>query len=97
MVAAVTVLVAAGALTAWIPSEPELGGSTLQLVDLARRASAGAIVAFVAVFVVGLSSVYGLALGFIRATTGGLRLAVLCHVATNATIAALVVFFLLPG
>lgn len=49
--AAVTVLGAGAALTAWILSEPELGDSTAQLVDLARRAPTGAIVACVAVFV----------------------------------------------
>jgi membrane protease YdiL (CAAX protease family) len=147
LLAAVTVLGAAAALTAWILSEPELGASTLQLVDLARRASPGAIVAFVAVFVVvnpvveevdyrnvayeaartgapvaaavvlqavafgtlhvvgfpagavgvGLSFVYGAMLGIIRVVTGGLRVAVIAHVATNAAIAALVAIFLLPA
>jgi hypothetical protein len=52
VVAAVTVLAAAGALSVWTHSESELGGSTLQLVDLARQAPAGAIVRLVAVFVV---------------------------------------------
>lgn len=45
----------------------------------------------------GLSFVYGLMLGIIRVVTGGLRVAVLAHVATNATIAALVAIFLLPA
>jgi membrane protease YdiL (CAAX protease family) len=35
-------------------------------------------------------------LGIIRVVTGGLRVAMIAHIATNATIAALVVLFLLP-
>ena len=45
---------------------------------------------------VGLSFLYGLMLGIIRVMTGGLRIAMIAHIATNATIAALVVLFLLP-
>ena len=146
VLAAVTVIGAAVALTAWLLSEPELGDSTLQLVDLARDAPTALIVAFVVVFLavnplveevayrnvayeaaragapvaaavvlqavafgtlhvagfpagatgVGLSFVYGLMLGIIRMMTGGLRVAVIAHVATNATIVALVVLLLLP-
>jgi membrane protease YdiL (CAAX protease family) len=44
---------------------------------------------------VALSFLYGLALGVIRLMTGGLWVAVIAHVATNATIAALVIVFLL--
>jgi uncharacterized protein len=142
----VTVVGAATALWLWILSEPVLGDSTVQLVDLARRTPAVGSVAFVVVFVlvtlvveevayrlvafeaarapvpaaaavvvqavafgtlhvvgfpagavgVALSFVYGLALGVIRLLTGGLRLAVIAHVAANATIAALVVSLLVP-
>jgi uncharacterized protein len=142
----VTVVGAAVALWLWLLSEPELGDSTLQLVDLARRTPAAGLVAFIVVFVlvnpvveevayrlvafeaaraavpaaaavvlqavafgtlhvvgfpagaigVALAFVYGLALGVIRSLTGGLRLAVIAHIAANATIAALVVSLLLP-
>jgi uncharacterized protein len=146
VLAVITVIGAAAALTAWILSEPELGDSTLQLVDLARDTPTAVIVAFVVVFVavnplveevayrnvayeaarlgapaaaavvlqavafgtlhvvgfpagiagVGLSFLYGLMLGIVRMMTGGLRVAVIAHVATNATIVALVLLFLLP-
>jgi uncharacterized protein len=45
---------------------------------------------------VALSFVYGLALGVIRVMTGGLRLAMIAHIAANATIAALVLALLVP-
>jgi uncharacterized protein len=45
---------------------------------------------------VALAFVYGLALGVIRLLTGGLRLAVIAHIAGNVTIAALVVFLVVP-
>jgi membrane protease YdiL (CAAX protease family) len=145
--AVATVLGAAAALTAWLLSEPALGASTVQLVDLARGAPVGVIVGFVAVFVlvnplveevayrgvayeaaragapvatavvlqavafgtlhvaglpagavgVGLSFAYGLVLGMIRVSTGGLRVVVLTHIATNAAIAALVLTILVPA
>jgi uncharacterized protein len=142
-----TVIGAAAALSLWLLSEPALGESTVQLVELARRTSPGVVALFVVVFVlvnpvveevayrvvvfdaaraamsapaavvvqavafgtlhvvgfpagtvgVALSLVYGLALGVIRVLTGGLRLAVIAHIATNATIVALVLALLVPG
>jgi uncharacterized protein len=141
-----TVVGAAAALWLWLLSEPALGESTVQLVELARQTSPAVVAVFVAVFVlvnpvveeiayrlvafdaaraamsapaavvvqavafgtlhvvgfpagavgVALSFVYGLALGVIRLVTGGLRLAVIAHIAANATIAALVVALLVP-
>ena len=50
VLAAVTVIGAAAALTAWILSELELVDSSVQLVDLARDTPTALIVAFVVVF-----------------------------------------------
>jgi len=146
VLATVTVIGAAAALTVWLLSEPELGAATVQLVELSRAAPSAVIVAFIVVFAVvnplveevayrnvayeaaragapaaaavvlqalafgtlhvvgfpagttgvGLSFLYGLMLGIIRVMTGGLRIAMIAHIATNATLAALVVLFLLP-
>lgn len=146
VLAAATVLGAAAALTAWILSEPELGATTVHVVEVARRTPTAWILVFATAFVVinpiveevayrnvvheaacagapvaaavvlqaiafgtlhvvgfpagsvgvALSFVYGLMLGIIRVLTGGLRVATIAHMATNATIAALVGLLVLP-
>jgi uncharacterized protein len=141
-----TVVGSAVALWVWLRSEPALGESTVQLVELARRSPPAVVAVVIMVFVLvnplaeeiayrlvafdaaraamsapaavvvqavafgtlhvvgfpagvvgmALSFVYGMALGALRLLTGGLRLALIAHIATNSTIAALVLVLLVP-